>query len=92
MDVLNYAHKGRNPSYMHRGYSGNKCGYEGLWWEICATVAQNLGGHPASLTSLSTVFSSEVAKKCYVCKDELEFWGTRVQQLVDEIPKFSSLL
>jgi hypothetical protein len=93
-DALDDAHRSRKLSYQHKGHTGNKCPWEGLWEEICARTAQNFGGHPWSLTSLQDVFASgeDVAVKCSVCENELAAWRSRVQRLVDDIPKFSSLL
>jgi len=97
MDALDSAHKCKEPSYPHRGCPGNKCSWEGFWERLCVLVSENLGGQPGSLTRLHSVFdvvpkSRVFFKSCNTCSEELVSWRGRVQQLVDNIPKFTTLM
>lgn len=94
LGALDFAHKTRKAYYPHRGRPHKRCEEKGLWEEICAQVAFNLGANPQSLLHLDEVFgqSEEIADKCDVCRGALGQWRNDVHDALDMLPKFSTLV
>jgi hypothetical protein len=97
MKALDAAHSSssRHHTINHYGQPYNKCTSPDVsWLEIVARISSNLGGNPASLMRLGDVFAPGIGYSygCEGCTVAVKRWRARMEELVEDIVKFSAFL